>query len=216
MMKPYSKTEAIRHLEKCGLYIMKPDNIDRFISCGVEAFSGSTLYNYFFHGKDFHQKVTLAIESLIKTTGEKGLLYADSEKVNGYAQWFPPGFSGNSLWSYIHSGGWKYLFLSDFFETLHRVDYVENFSFKRKAEITDNQDVFLYNLAVKPSMQRKGIAKKLVRPMLEYASSIGRPCYCETFEPVNIPIYKHMGFKQLRSTKLVGTPETHYPMFFKV
>lgn len=216
MMKPYCKEAAIRHLENCGLYIMRPGNIDRFISCGVDAFSGTTIYDYFFRGKDYKQKLTLAIESLIKTTGEDGLLYADSEEVNGFAQWFPPGFHGNSMWSYIHSGAWKYVFLSDFFETLHRVDYVENFSFKRKSELTNNQDIFLYNLAVRKSMQKKGIAKRLVFPMLEYAERIKRPCYLETYEPVNINIYKHMGFKCLESTKLVGTPETHYPMFFKV
>ena len=214
-MKPYSKKDAIRHLENCGLYIMKPNNIDRFISCGVEAFSRTSIYDYFFHGNDYQKKVNLAIESLIKTTGEQGLLYADSEKVNGFAQWFPPGFSGNSLWSYIYSGAWKYFFMSNFFETIHRVDSVENFSFKRKTELTNNQDIFLYNLAVRPSMQRKGIATRLVYPMLEYAHSIKRPCYLETYEPVNIKIYKNMGFKQLQSTKLVGTPETHYPMFFK-
>lgn len=215
MMLPYSKADAIKHLEKCGLYIMKPNNIDRFVSCGVDAFTSSSLYKYFFKGKDYDKKLTLAIESLVKTTGEEGLLYADSEEVNGYAQWYPPGFTGNSLWTFMSSGAWRYLFMPDFFSTLHRINYVEDFSFKRKKEITNNQDLFLITLAVRTSMHRKGIARKLIHPMLEYATSIRRPCYLETFEAVNTLIYKHLGFVQLMRTKLEGTQETHYPMVFK-
>ena len=117
------------------------------------------------------------MELLVKTTGKNGILYADSEKVNGFAQWYPPNFTGVSFWDYAYAGGLKYLLLTDFFGIVHRIDYIEQFSFKKKAEITKNEDIFFYYLAVRPSMQKKGIACKLMRPMLEYADSIKRPCY---------------------------------------
>ena len=216
MLKPYSKAEAIRHLKKHGLYIMKPNDINRFVSCGVKAFDGYELYNYFFNGKDYIKKITLTLEMVIKATGEKGLIYADSEEVNGFAQWVPPGFSGNSLWDYIQSGLWKYLFMSDFIGSIQRMDHTDRYAFKKKTEITQNQDVFLYNLAVEPSMRGKGIAKKLLHPMLEYASSINRPCYLETYDTTNITIYKRIGYQKLPDTKVPGTFLTHYPFIYKI
>lgn len=215
-MKPYSKEDAIKYLEKFGFTFLKPSNMDRFVSCGYEAFKNYSIYKYFFSEKNYDKKVKIAIESLVKINGKHGLLYADSEEVNGFVQFFPPGFVGHSSLDYVLSGSWKLMFLSDFLGSTKRCDIVEGFAFKRKAEITQNQDIFLYNLAVRPSMQRKGIAKKLVKPMLEFAASINRPCYCETYDPANVTIYKHMGFKDLETTKIAGTPITHYPMLYKV
>ncbi|KAK8846988.1 hypothetical protein M9Y10_019562 [Tritrichomonas musculus] len=216
MMKPYSKEEAIRYIEKFGLCVMKPSNADRFISCGFEAFKDYTIYKYFFNEKSYDKKVMIAIESLVKINGSKGILYSDSEEVNGFAQWFPPGFVGHSSFDYVLSGSWKLMFLPDFWPSIKRCDIVEGFSFKRKAQITQNQDIFLYNFAVRPSMQGKGIARKLVKPMLEYAKAINRPCYCETYDPKNVAIYKHLGFTDLEPQLVPNTSVTHYPMLFKV
>lgn len=216
MLKPFSKTDAIAHLKKHGLHIMQLNDINRFVTCGVEAFKDTGIYHYLFQGKDYEKKVTLAMELLVKTTGKDGILYADSEEVNGFAQWYPPNFTGVSFWDYAFAGGLKYLLLTDFFGTVHRIDYIEQFSFKKKADFTKNQDIFLYYLAVRPSMQKKGIASKLMRPMLQYADSINRPCYCETYEQKNVKMYEHFGFKQLQSTKVPDSSETHYPMFYKV
>lgn len=215
MIKSYSKDDAIRYLEKFGLCIMKPSNMDRFISCGFEAFKDYSLYKFFFNEKSYEKKVMIAIESLVKINGKEGILYSDSEEVNGFAQWFPPGFVGHSSLDYVLSGSWKLMFLPDFWPSIKRCDIAESYSFKRKAQITQNQDIFLYNLAVRPSVQKKGIAKKLVKPMLEYATTINKPCYCETYDLKNVTIYEHLGFKSLEPTKLVGTSITHYPMLFK-
>ena len=132
MLNPFPKEDAIRQLEKHGLYIMQPNSIDRFITCGVEAFKSTGIYQYLFRGKDYEKKVTLAMELLVKTTGKNGILYADSEKVNGFAQWYPPNFTGVSFCDYAYAGGLKYLLLTNFFGTVHRIDYIEQFSFKKK------------------------------------------------------------------------------------
>ena len=115
MLKPFSKADAITQLKKHGLYIMQPKDIDRFVTCGVEAFKDTSIYHYLFHGKDYEKKVSLAIELLVKTTGKDGILYADSEKVNEFAQWYPPNLSGGSFFNYSFAGGLKYLLLTDFF-----------------------------------------------------------------------------------------------------
>lgn len=132
MLNPFPKEDAIRQLEKHGLYIMQPNSIDRFITCGVEAFKSTGIYQYLFRGKDYEKNVTLAMELLVKTTGKNGILYADSEKVNGFAQWYPPNFTGVSFCDYAYAGGLKYLLLTNFFGTVHRIDYIEQFSFKKK------------------------------------------------------------------------------------
>lgn len=215
-MKPYSKADAIRLLENKGFYLMNSNNIDRFISCGIDAFHGYSLYDFFFPKKDYDKKLSLLIEVLIKETGKHGILYADSEKVNGLAQWFPPGYTGSSLFNHIYCGAWKFLFASDFFGTYNRMSQYEDFATKHKSGLTQNNDVFLYLLAVRKSMQKKGISSKLVRPMLEYAKSINRPCFLETHEQKNVALYEHMRFKLLSTAKMAGTSVTYYPMMYKV
>ncbi|KAK8865417.1 hypothetical protein M9Y10_010963 [Tritrichomonas musculus] len=135
MLNPFPKEDAIRQFEKHDLYIIQPNSIDRFITCGVEAFKGTGIYQYLFRGKDYEKKVTLAMELLVKTTCKNGILYADSEKVNGFAQWYPPNFTGVSFSDYAYVGGLKYLLLTDFFGTVHRIDYIEQFSFKKRQKL---------------------------------------------------------------------------------
>lgn len=216
-MKPYSRTDVIRHIEKKGLYLMNSSNIDRFISCGVDAFRGYNLYDYFFQSKDYDKKLNLIIELLIKENGKAGILYADSEEVNGFAQWYPPGFSGHSLFDHVRCGAWKFFFMEDFFGTFNRMNDYENFASKKKEEFTQNEELFLYLLAVRPLMQKKGISSKLVKPMIEYAKTINRPCFLETHKKQNVGLYEHMGFKLLPCTKTAEKDNYDYfPMIYKV
>lgn len=43
--------------------------------------------------------------------------------------------------------------------------------------------------------QGKGIASKLLKPMLEYCDRVKTPVYLETNKEMNVDIYKHFGFE---------------------
>jgi GNAT superfamily N-acetyltransferase len=57
------------------------------------------------------------------------------------------------------------------------------------------QHLYLQFLGVEPSRQGQGLGSALIRPMLDRADAYGLPCYLETFQPRNVPLYQKRGFK---------------------
>jgi ribosomal protein S18 acetylase RimI-like enzyme len=55
--------------------------------------------------------------------------------------------------------------------------------------------LYLSFLGVEPSRQGQGLGSALIRPMLERADAEGLPCYLDTFQPRNVPLYQKHGFK---------------------
>jgi GNAT superfamily N-acetyltransferase len=55
--------------------------------------------------------------------------------------------------------------------------------------------LYLSFLGVEPSRQGQGLGSSLIRPMLERADADGLPCYLDTFQPRNVPLYQKHGFK---------------------
>jgi GNAT superfamily N-acetyltransferase len=55
--------------------------------------------------------------------------------------------------------------------------------------------LYLSILGVEPSRQGQGLGSALIRPMLERADAAGLPCYLDTFQPRNVPLYQKHGFR---------------------
>jgi GNAT superfamily N-acetyltransferase len=55
--------------------------------------------------------------------------------------------------------------------------------------------LYLSILGVEPSRQGQGLGSALIRPTLERADAAGLPCYLDTFQPRNVPLYQKHGFK---------------------
>lgn len=214
-MAPYSKEDFIVYAQSKGLYVLGKDDEDNFVECGVDAFLGYGMYNSFFNhydapDKPYKDKLALLMRLLFRGSPE-AVIISNSKDVGCFAQWLPPGYSGTSIIKYILAGGWKLPLMKGGITTMLRSGSVENFSFKKKKEITQNEDIYLYNLAVRHSMQRKHLAARLVSAMQEYAQTIGRSCYLETYDPKNVRVYEHLGFKLMGESKVPNSDLTHYP-----
>ena len=81
-----------------------------------------------------------------------------------------------------------------------------------KKEFTDYYDWYLYNLSIKKEAQGKGIASKLMRPMLQFCDDERMVAYLETNKEVNVGIYKHYGFDLMKEELIPTTPVMHYAM----
>ena len=81
-----------------------------------------------------------------------------------------------------------------------------------KKEFTDNYDWYLYNLSIKKDAQRKGIASKLMRPMLEFCDNEKMVAYLETNKEKNVSIYNHYGFELKREELIPKSTVMHYAM----
>ena len=78
-----------------------------------------------------------------------------------------------------------------------------------------NYDWYLYNLSIKKDAQGKGIASKLLRPMLGFCDDEKMVAYLETNKASNVGLYQHYGFELMKEEVIPKTPVTHYSMVRK-
>ena len=139
------------------------------------------------------------------------MIYADSEEMNGFAVWLPFGFSGRKTLPFLMSGGLK-LILHSGFGIIGRLLTYETYAMQLKKTFTDHYDWYLYNLSIRKDAQGKGIASKLMRPMLAFCDRERMVAYLETNNEANVGLYRHYGFDLMKEELIPSTPVTHYSM----
>ena len=63
--------------------------------------------------------------------------------------------------------------------------------------------------------QGKGIASKLLRPMLNFCDNEQMVCYLETNKETNVSIYNHYGFELFETFEIQNSNVNHYGMIRK-
>ena len=198
-------------IEKAGLYIVQPKDIDRLAKVAADAYRDYPLHNWFTKGKYDAKASELIMLISLKTMTEDAVIYADSEEINGFAVWLPFGFSGSKTMPFLMNGGLKLIFHSGL-GIIGRLLTYETYAMNLKKQFTDNYDWYLYNLSIKKDAQGKGIASKLMRPMLQFCDDERMVAYLETNKEINVGLYKHYGFELMKEELIPNTPVTHYSM----
>lgn len=202
---------ARRAIEKAGLYIVPKKDICRLADVAADAYRDYPLHNWFTNGKYDEKASRLIMQISLKTMTEDALIYADSEQLNGFAVWLPFGFTGSKTLPFLMNGGLSLIFHSGF-GIIKRLLTYETYAMNLKKEFTDNYDWYLYNLSVKKDAQGKGIAGKLLRPMLQFCDDERMVSYLETNKESNVGLYRHFGFDLMKEELIPKTPVTHYAM----
>ena len=198
-------------VEKAGLYLVEEKDLDRLAEIAADAYQDYPLHNWFTKGKYDKVASKLIMQISLRTMTEDAVIYADSEAMNGFAVWLPFGFTGSKTIPFLFSGGLK-LILHSGLGIIGRLLTYENYAMGLKKEFTANYDWYLYNLSIKKDAQGKGIASKLMRPMLQFCDDEKMVAYLETNKETNVGMYRHYGFDMMKEECIPKTPVTHYAM----
>ena len=198
-------------IEKAGLYIVKKDDLDRLADIAADAYQDYPLHNWFTGGKYDKKASKLIMLISLKTMTEDAVIYADSEEMNGFAVWLPIGFTGSKTLPFLVNGGLE-LILHSGPGIIGRLLTYETYAMNLKKGFTDNYDWYLYNLSIKKDAQGKGIATKLLRPMLQFCDDERMIAYLETNKASNVDLYKHYNFELKKEELIPKTTVTHYAM----
>ena len=202
---------AKKAIEKAGLYIVQEKDLDRLAEVAADAYENYPLHNWLTNGQYDAKASKLIMQISLRTMTEDAVIYADSEEINGFAAWLPFGFTGSKTLPFLANGGLS-LILHSGPSIIGRLLTYETYAMNLKKEFTDNFDWYLYNLSIKKEAQGKGIASKLMRPMLEFCDAEKMVAYLETNKDSNVGLYRHYGF-ELKSEELIPkSPVTHYSM----
>ena len=202
---------ARRAIEKAGLYIVEKKDLDRLAEVAADAYLDYPLHNWFTNGKYDPVASKLIMQISLKTMTEDAVIYADSEEINGFAVWLPFGFTGSKTMPFLMNGGFE-LILHSGLGIIGRLLTYETYAMNLKKQFTDNYDWYLYNLSIKKDAQGKGIASKLMRPMLQFCDDERMVAYLETNKASNVSLYQHYGFDLMKEELIPKTPVTHYSM----
>lgn len=202
---------AKKVIEKAGLYIVGKKDIDRLAEIAADAYRDYPLHNWFTKGKYDAKASKLIMQISLKTMTEDAVIYADSEELNGFAVWLPFGFTGSKTLPFLMNGGLRLIFHSGPGIISRLLNY-ETYAMNLKKDFTDNYDWYLYNLSIKKDAQGKGIASKLMRPMLQFCDDERMIAYLETNKEANVGLYKHYGFDLMKEELIPKTTVTHYAM----
>ena len=83
---------------------------------------------------------------------------------------------------------------------------------KLKKKYTGHIDWYLYNLSVRKDAQGKGIAKKLLHPMLTFCDDEKMIVYLETNKESNVSLYQHFDFQLRETNQIAKGLVLHYSM----
>jgi ribosomal protein S18 acetylase RimI-like enzyme len=205
---------AKKAIEKAGLYIVKENELERLAEVAADAYRDYPLHNWLTGGKYDAEASRLIMLISLKTMAKDAVIYADSEELNGFVAWLPFGFTGSKTLPFLMNGGLK-LILHSGLGIIGRLLTYETYAMKLKKEFTGNYDWYLYNLSVKKDAQGKGIASKLMRPMLQFCDDERMLAYLETNKEVNVGLYRHYGFDLMKEELIPKTPVMHYAMVRK-
>lgn len=198
-------------IRKAGLYLVTKEDVDRLAEIAADAYQDYPLHNWFTNGKYDKIASKLIMQISLKTMTEDAVIYADSEEMNGFAVWLPLGFTGSKTIPFLASGGLK-LILHSGLGIIGRLLTYENYAMNLKKEFTDHYDWYLYNLSIRKDAQGKGIASKLMRPMLQFCDDERMVTYLETNKESNVSLYRHYGFDLMKEEIIPKTTVTHYAM----
>ncbi len=198
-------------IESAGLYIAKESDLDRLAGVSADAYRDYPLHNWLTKGTYDARASELLMAATLKSMTKDAVIYADSEEMNGFAVWLPFGFTGNKALPFMMSGGLK-LILHSGIGIIGRLMTYDTYAMNLKKEFTDNYDWYLFNLSIKKDAQGKGLASKLMRPMLKFCDDERMVAYLETNKAANVGIYQHYGFDLMREEQIPKSPVTHYAM----
>ena len=202
---------AKKAVERAGLYIVQEKDLDRLAEVAADAYRDYPLHNWLTKGKYDALSSRLIMQISLKTMTEDAVIYADSGEMNGFAVWLPFGFSGSKTLPFLMNGGLR-LILYAGVSIIGRLLTYETYAMNLKKKFTDNYDWYLYNLSIRKEAQGKGIASKLMRPMLQFCDDERMVAYLETNKETNVGLYQHYGFGLMKEELIPGTPVMHYAM----
>lgn len=198
-------------IKKAGLYIVQEKDLPRLAEAAADAYQDYPLHNWFTKGKYDPKASRLLMEISLKSMMKDALIYADSEEINGFAVWLPFGFTGNKTLPFLLNGGIS-LILHTGPGMIGRLLTYESYAMGLKKEFTAHYDWYLFNLSVKKDAQGRGLATKLMRPMLQFCDDEKMVAYLETNKESNVGMYRHYGFELMRQEAIPKTPVIHYAM----
>ena len=178
----------------------------------ARAFCDSPGRCYYFPDK---YERTRVLPYILQYSLRRGLLYGEvhvtSSHLEGVAVWLPSNNMYMNQDRIVRAGGLtmmenvgkenmsRFIFFAEYLGSVHKLCA----PFKRW---------YLLGIGINPDDQGKGYAALLLKSMFTHTDGQSIPCYLETQNEKNLPIYQHFGFRVVDKSIIPVTSVTNWAM----
>lgn len=117
----------------------------------------------------------------------------------------------NTTWRMKRSGGFSAMLKMGWGAMARSMRYTEYASAMHE-RCAPFRHWYLHFIGVDPVFQGKGYASELLKPMLARMDMEEIPCYLETQNWENVPLYQYYGFRVVEEGTIPGTDVGHWAM----
>ncbi|MGR5502491.1 GNAT family N-acetyltransferase [Vibrio sp. DNB22_10_4] len=173
--------------DQYNVRIATPDDYPYVVDVLTQSFRNDLQMNWILDTKNNPNALEKAISLMVKVAYEQSMITI-TEELDGVAIWELP-TSGRL--SFAHIPKILSFIVTAGFKSLYRI-----YEDKKSTEIRrpDSAHYYLAMLAVLPQAQGKGVASRMMNPVVSTCKAQKMPIYLETGNPKNVEIYKKKGF----------------------
>ena len=178
----------------------------------AQAFQDDPLWAYFIPDKLVRKGKLHCLSDFLVSYGILyGQSYATSQSLEGVALWFSPQQGELTLWRMIRCGVLA-LYFNVGRKVVSRVNSFFDYSDKVHHRLAPFPHWYLGLIGVDPEFQGRGYASALIKPMLAQIDKEHLPCYLETANEKNVPVYEHYGFEVVESGTIPSSSVNYWAM----
>jgi ribosomal protein S18 acetylase RimI-like enzyme len=144
-----------------------------------------------------------------------GEVYATSSRLEGVATWMTSDSFPMKIWKSVRSVPLSVTWAFARGGAL-RLKPVGDYLDARHTQLVPFRHWYLQTIGVAPESQGRGYATNLIQSMLVRIDTERMPCYLETLDKINVPIYEHFGFKVIEESAIPKTNLTNWAMLREV
>jgi len=178
----------------------------------ARSFQDDPLYSYFIPNVTKRKdKARIILEGIVRYGLLYGEVYATSYNLEGAVSWIPSEKAEFTTWRMIRSGYLSVLLRLGRRAVSRAMSYGDYASSMHKRH-APFRHWYLMVIGVDPSYQGRGYASALIKPMLARIDRERLPCYLDTENERNVPIYQHFGFEVVEEGTVPRTNTTVWAM----
>lgn len=139
---------------------------------------------------------------LVRYSVAAGVAHATADRA-AVACWLPPGRGTLSPLALLRSGAPALAWELGLAGTSLLLRLVHQFERLERRHVPAPH-WYLILLGVEPAAQRRGLARAVLRPGFDAADRAGLPCYLETQDGADVPVYQRLGFDLVGHRRIAG------------
>ncbi len=193
------------------LYKVQKSDLKKCAYLMASAFHDDPSIRYLLGGTEQGQNDWRYFYTVVKSIFGKCIMLSNDNDLNDLLILFPPALSAVSTFPFFINGG---IILPALFKNgllVRSLRYEANCK-RIKEKIISNNTWYCMCFVVNPELQGKGRGSRLIKSVIKVLDGYNIPIYLETHKPINVEIYKHLGFKVKTTTLIPNTEITQYGM----